>query len=380
MAQSFISRFKLVAICCLMTCMCFAMIGLSPSSATIDPRVLEDTEGGKTAQFLVLFKKQIALQEPSALLVGNDPYEKHMVEELMTMAKNTQKPAQSYLESAGVHYTSLWIANVLVVRGGRSVVEALARLPDVALIEPDRTFTVELEESNPDDILPRVNLAPFVIESNLTQVHAPEVWARGETGAGTVYAVADTGVYWQHAALISQYRGWDGMTATHDYNWWDAIHEDINGGGNDCGFSLQYPCDDYGHGTHVAGIGVGDDNAGHQIGMAPDARWIACRNMEDGVGRPSTYMECYQFFVAPTDLNGENPNPDLRPDVISNSYSCPASEFCETHSLQLALETVRAAGIFMSVSAGNSGPSCETIIDPPASGRICIYHWCGCIQ
>ena len=116
----------------------------------------------------------------------------------------------------------------------------------------------------------------------------------------------------------------------------------------------------------MAGTGVGDDGGTNQIGMAPGARWIGCRNMDSGVGRPSTYIECLQFFVAPTDLNGENANPDLRADVISNSYGCPASEECATHSLQLAVETVRAAGIFMSVSAGNSGSSCGTISDPPA--------------
>ena len=114
------------------------------------------------------------------------------------------------------------------------------------------------------------------------------------------------------------------------------------------------------------GTGVGDDGVGHHIGMAPGARWIACRNMDSGVGRPSTYIECLQFFMAPTDLNGNNPNSALRADVISNSYGCPPAEECSSHTLQSAVENVRAAGIFMSVSAGNSGPSCETISDPPA--------------
>ena len=36
--------------------------------------------------------------------------------------------------------------------------------------------------------------------------------------------------------------------------------------------------------------------------MAPGAKWISCRNMDSGVGRPSTYLDCFQFFLAPTDL------------------------------------------------------------------------------
>jgi subtilisin family serine protease len=100
--------------------------------------------------------------------------------------------------------------------------------------------------------------------------------------------------------------------------------------------------------------------------MAPGAKWIACRNMDNGVGQPSTYIECLQFFVAPTDLNQKNPNPALHADVISNSYSCPASEGCISGSLHDAIAQVRAAGIFMAVSAGNSGSGCASIIDPPA--------------
>ncbi|MCL4559952.1 MAG: S8 family serine peptidase [Chloroflexi bacterium] len=183
-----------------------------------------------------------------------------------------------------------------------------------------------------------------------------------------VYASADTGVDWDHPALIGQYRGWDGTLANHNYSWWDAIHQDLSGdGSNPCGFSSPVPCDDENHGTHVMGIGVGDDGAGNQIGMAPGARWIACRNMDEGVGRPSTYIECLQFFMAPWDLNGQNPDPTRHADVISNSYSCPTSEGCiDPGVLHEVVNNVRAAGIFMAVSAGNDGPGCGTVNTPPA--------------
>ena len=41
---------------------------------------------------------------------------------------------------------------------------------------------------------------------------------------GMVIAGADTGVQWDHPALKSHYRGWDGSLVSHDYNWHDAIH------------------------------------------------------------------------------------------------------------------------------------------------------------
>ena len=62
--------------------------------------------------------------------------------------------------------------------------------------------------------------------------------------------------------------------------------------------------------------------------MAPEAEWIACRCMERGLGTLSTYVECFDFFLAPTDLNGENPDPAMAPHVINNSWSCPPSEGC----------------------------------------------------
>jgi subtilisin family serine protease len=175
-------------------------------------------------------------------------------------------------------------------------------------------------------------------------------------------------VQWDHPALKGQYRGWNSTTAAvdHNYSWWDAIHTSI--GGSSCGINLAAPCDDYGHGTHTTGTGVGED-AGqvNQIGMAPGAKWIACRNMDAGVGRPSAYIECLDFFIQPWDLNHQNPDPSKHADVISNSYTCPVSELCDSTSLHTAVENVRAAGIFMSVSAGNSGSSCYTIYDPPST-------------
>jgi len=55
-------------------------------------------------------------------------------------------------------------------------------------------------------------------------VNAPAVWALGFTGQGIVVGGQDTGYEWNHPALISSYRGWNGTTADHNYNWHDAIH------------------------------------------------------------------------------------------------------------------------------------------------------------
>ncbi|PZR96102.1 MAG: hypothetical protein DLM69_11055, partial [Candidatus Chloroheliales bacterium] len=168
---------------------------------------------------------------------------------------------------------------------------------------------------------------------------------------------------WDHPAIKPHYRGWNGSTADHNYNWHDAIHDST---GNPCGNNSMFPCDDYGHGTHTTGTTSGDDGAGNQIGVAPGAKWIGCRNMDQGNGTPARYTECFQWFIAPTDLNGNNPNPALRPDVINNSWGCPPSEGCAAGTLQTIVENTQAAGILVEASAGNSGSACSTVTDPPA--------------
>jgi subtilisin family serine protease len=208
------------------------------------------------------------------------------------------------------------------------------------------------------------------VEWGPSKVNAPAVWAQGDFGQGALVAGADTGYQWNHPALINQYAGWNGAAADHAYHWHDAIHEAMSGGSNPCGYDSPAPCDDDSHGTHTMGTMVGDDGLGNQIGIAPQARWIGCRNMERGIGSPATYIECFEWFIAPTDANGENPDPGRAPDVIGNSWSCPGSEGCNTTTIPLleeAVDATHAAGILVVVAAGNSGPGCGTASGAPAS-------------
>ncbi len=337
-----------------------AMPQASRAGAQIDPRVIADTADGQTAHFLVVLKSQVDVRAVTAHASNRATQGQLAFSVLRANANATQPAVRAQLDALGVSYQAFYVVNVLAVEGNRAVVDALSARADVAALEPDRAFRVPLE--SPHLLAPA---APTSIEWNLTKINAPALWSLGYTGQGMVYANADTGVQWDHPALITHYRGWSGVAADHNFNWWDGVRVPVVGGSS-CGYAISAPCDDYGHGTHTMGIGVGDDGAGNQIGVAPGAKWIACRNMDRGFGRPSTYISCFNFFLAPTDLNGNNPNPSLRPDVVGNSYGCPPSELCSVNSLQTAMDNLRAAGVFMSVSAGNDGSSCSTISDPPS--------------
>ena len=206
--------------------------------------------------------------------------------------------------------------------------------------------------------------SPETVETGVNYIHAPQVWAQGFTGQGIVVGGADTGYRWTHNALKNHYRGWNGTTADHNYNWHDSIHDST---GNPCGNDATAPCDDQGHGTHTMGTAVGDDGGTNQIGVAPGAKWIGCRNMNQGDGTPARYMECFEFFLAPYPVGGTpaQGDPTKAPDVTTNSWSCPTSEGCSALTLQAGVEAQRNAGIMMVVAAQNSGPGCSTVLDPP---------------
>src|SRR5690606_12774389 len=159
---------------------------------------------------------------------------------------------------------------------------------------------------------------------NITAFGAAKVWEELKVrGEGIVIAGQDTGYEWDHPALKHQYRGNLGRAVNHNYNWHDAIHAPIQRAGNKCGYDLAATCDDNDHGTHTMGTMVGNDGGENQIGVAPAAKWIGCRNMDAGVGTPQTYIECFEYFLAPYPY-GANAmmagDPTKAPHVINNSW------------------------------------------------------------
>ncbi len=336
-------------------------LSLAAGAAHVDPVLLAQLREQGEAEMLVLLRPQ-ADTSPALQLASKEERGRWVTETLRSVAEVTQKPVLELLQRKGAPARSFWIVNMVWTKGDERLVQALAQLPEVAkvLANPRVPLARPPLEATDEGGEPRL------VEWGLARVGAPSVWALGYQGQGVVVGGQDTGYSWTHPALKGKYRGWDGNSADHNYNWHDAIHS----GGGVCGSDSPFPCDDDGHGTHTMGTMVGDDGAGNQIGMAPQAKWIGCRNMDQGVGTPATYAECFQWFVAPTDLSGQNPDPSKAPHVINNSWGCPPSEGCTDPTiLQAVVENVRNAGIVVVVSAGNSGPACASVEDPPA-----IYH------
>ncbi len=346
-------------------CSLFALLATLPLAAEelpewgrkVDPWVLDRLASRSEAEFLVLLGTQADLSGADRLAT-KAAKGRYVYERLKATAERSQPALLERLRRDGHEHRPFWVANMVWVRGDAALVEELASRDDVAHIYANPRVELDLPRR---DVLAKGS--GRAIEPSLAHVGAPKVfWARGFTGQGVVIGGQDTGYSWSHPALRSKYRGAAGGV-DHNYNWHDAIHASIG----PCGADSREPCDDNNHGTHTMGTMVGDDGEGNRIGMAPGATWIGCRNMDGGVGTPASYSECFQWFIAPTDLADRNPDPDAAPDVINNSWSCPPSEGCtDPNVLRRVVENTRKAGILVVVSAGNEGPDCETVASPAA--------------
>jgi subtilisin family serine protease len=330
-------------------------------SSKIAPWVMEHTANGQQAEFLVVLRDQADLSGAENLPTKAEKG-RFVFQTLFNKAQTTQGPILQWLRERELEHRSFYIVNAILVKGTRQVAEALAARPDVARVEGNPRIDNHLPQPDSFVDIPSSLQRPDTIEPGINYTHAPQVWSLGFTGQQIVVASADTGVRWTHNAVKPHYRGWDGQNADHDYNWHDSIHNSV---GNVCGNDSPFPCDDQAHGTHTTGTMVGDDGQGNQIGMAPGAKWIGCRNMDANVGTPARYIECMQWFLAPTRIDGSNPDPTKAPDITNNSWECPPSEGCSFDTLQAAVESQAAAGIMMVSAAQNSGPSCSTVQNPP---------------
>ena len=184
----------------------------------------------------------------------------------------------------------------------------------VAYISPDRAVRSHLN-----------NAAPAVL--------ANYAWSLGFDGSGIGVAVIDSGIH--------QVSDLQGNSASRI-----AYSADFVGGGTD---------DQYGHGTHVAGIIGG--NAAYsscptcivQIrGLAPNVTLVNLRVLDNnGQGSDSTVIAAIQAAVQLKDVY------NIR--VMNLSVGRPVFESYTQDPLCQAVEAAWQAGIVVVVSAGNDG-------------------------
>ncbi|MEU5906432.1 S8 family serine peptidase [Micromonospora sp. NPDC047467] len=275
---------------------------------------------------------------------GRDARAAEVYRRLVATAERSQADLRRDVTRLRLDPVPYYLVNAVEVDGGPFVRAWLARRPEVArVLVSQRLRPLPAPAGQTRGTAP----APTGPEWNIRQIGADRVWSQlGVTGAGIVVGSSDSGVDGGHPTLRAGFRGGD-----------DSWYDPWNG--------TRAPNDQGGHGTHTVGSAVGRDG----IGVAPDAQWVGCVNLDRNLGSPGHYLECLQFMLAPFPTGGDpftDGRPERAPQVLTNSWGCPPIEGCDPVALLPASTALDAAGIFVVAAAGNTGPWCGSIDDPPA--------------
>ncbi len=354
------------------------------SSSKISKDLQKEFKEEEKVTFLIKLKEQVDTAKVAKEAASNAKKQKlssskttlskrsSIVTNLRATAEETQHELKNFLEKqekAGnvKDIQSFYIVNGLAVTATKEVMEQIATFPEVEKISPNETVHLiepvkqskaekPLIESNIKEKPSKIETKAEVssIEWNIDKISAPQTWAMGIDGAGTVIASIDTGVQWDHPTLKTKYRGYNPANPdnpNHEFSWFDATSTN-----NPAAF------DDNGHGTHTIGTMVGSEpNGANQIGVAPGAKFIAVKALNAaGSGTQADLLEAGEYVLAPKDANG-TPHPEYAPDVVNNSWGGAAGL---NEWFRPMVQAWKNADIFPEFSAGNSGPGAGTVNAP----------------
>ena len=159
----------------------------------------------------------------------------------------------------------------------------------------------------------------------------------GYDGAGIGVAIIDSGITSWHDDLADPQGSTQRVVRFVDF---------VNG--------HEAAYDDYGHGTHVAGIvaGNGRDSGGARSGIAPGARLIVLKALDaSGTGRISNVIAALDYVV--------EHKAELNIRVVNLSLRAGVHESYDSDPLTLAAKRAVREGIVVTAAAGNLGRSAE---------------------
>lgn len=151
-------------------------------------------------------------------------------------------------------------------------------------------------------------------------------WWKETQGEGIKVAVLDTGIAYNHPDLSHAVAAWEDFT------------------GSKCG-----PADMDGHGTHVAGIIAARKNNHGVVGIAPKAKLIIGKVLDDkGIGSLKVLAKGIHWAI------------EQKADIISLSLQNSR----EDDDVHQAIKEAVKKGIFVICAAGNKGPHIGTVKFP----------------
>ncbi|MDI6716229.1 MAG: S8 family peptidase [Actinomycetota bacterium] len=255
------------------------------------------------------------LAAPSTASV-NQGYERKIVRFSRSLDTQSQ---EALIREFGFSLKRLPIINSAVILVPPEIELDLLKKPGVLWVEDDARVSVTS--------LPLITQQEEVIPWGVDRIDADIAWSKSNAESVRV-AIIDSGIDLKHPDLIANIKGY--------YN-------TIN--------PKQKADDDYGHGTHVAGIVAAAKNGSGVIGVGPKAELFAVKVInKDGVGYISDVIEGLQWCIA--------------------NHMQVANMSFETRSFSQALhDAVKAsynAGLIMVASAGNNGLGTSSTVGYPA--------------
>ena len=179
-----------------------------------------------------------------------------------------------------------------------SQIDDLKKDPDVEKVEKDI----------------RLKISAQTQDWGIAKIHAQNSWSSGYTGKGVKIAILDTGI---------------------------SPHEDLSiaGGTSFVSYTTSF-ADDFGHGTHVAGIIGAKNNVIGTVGVAPDASLYAVKVLDN---QGSGYVS---DIISGIDWSITNHMNIINMSLGTNTYS---------QALEDAVNRAYNNGILVVAAAGNDG-------------------------
>ena len=256
-----------------------------------------------------------------------------LVQQLQQRGAASSQGVGSWLNGHGINIDrELWVINAVAVTVPADLVDDLAAFPNVSSVSSDAVVQGPGPGTAPT--------APTYY--NLGAIGAASVWDLGYTGTGVVVATMDSGADISHPDLSGRYRG--GANS-----WFDAYGQNPS------------PADFTGHGTQVLGLIVGGDAGGYQVGVAPDAQWIAAKVFNNS--NQATLSGLHAGFQWVFDPDSD-PMTNDAPDIVNNSWalSTKVNQCDQEFAADIAL--LREAEIAVTYSGGNFGPKSDSSVAP----------------
>ncbi|MES9991430.1 MAG: Calx-beta domain-containing protein [Candidatus Thiodiazotropha sp.] len=326
-----------------------ALHGAAALTANVD-KLVEQANSTARIPVIIKFKKTIDINEFRELNNRKHQYEPTLGKSqsqqkklfrqrlLRSLKDQIAEPKSKLLKRLHQHgikvqLKSLWAINAVALQLPADLVDDIAAMPEVEQITVD--MRLSMSESRVDE----VTVDPLW---NLLNINTDQLWLQGVTGEGVTVAIMDSGVELNHPDLTENWRGGSN-------SWFDPYQQH------------ELPTDTAGHGTQALGIILAGDESGYQIGMAPEAEWIAAKIFDNA--NESTLSAIHESFQWLLDPDGD-PMTDDAPDLVNNSwgFSNTINECYQEFSEDIRL--LREAGIGVVFSAGNFGPASESSISP----------------